>query len=276
MTTNALTVYDQALLARLGLTPEQAQELEQNGISLQEYAELQAEAARLEEHAEIVPVRYRIVAQAVAFSNEATGEIVPKLRVRIPFFHTTRVLFALQEEGEASPPLCTSHDGKIGRYTAEDGIQSYRKCQGCPYDRFGSDFNGGRGKACKTLRRLYLLEENSQVPAILNLPPSSHKAWDQFVSALRFRGQLVSSYEIELSLEVRRNGAMTWSQLQPPKIVRELTPLEKARVIAVGKELEAKHRTVSVEIEDYLSVGGGLSGNESEAVANESSAEQPA
>ncbi|MCL6549130.1 MAG: hypothetical protein K6T30_09515 [Alicyclobacillus sp.] len=256
MTTNVPSVYDQELLERLGLTAEQAEELAANGISLEEYAELQAEAERLEQNAEIVPVRYKIVAQGGAFMNEATGELVQKLRVRVPFSHTARVLFAQQTEGEAAPPLCTSHDGKIGRYTAEDGIQSYRKCQGCPFDRFGSDFHGGRGKACKTLRRLYLLEESSQVPAILNLPPSSHKAWDQFVSALRFRGQFVSSYEIELSLEVRRNGAMTWSQLQPPKIIRELTPLEKARVIAVGKELEGRHRAVTVEIEDYLTIGG--------------------
>ena len=45
---------------------------------------------------------------------------------------------------------------------------------------------------------------------------------------------------------------MTWSQLQPPKIVRELTPVEKFHVVSVGKELEARHKAVSVEIEDYL------------------------
>jgi len=259
--------FDEELLRKLGLTVQQAQELESQGITIEQYAETMQEAAQLEENAEIVPVRYRIVAQAAAFQNDATGEIVQKLKVRIPFFHTTRVLFAPQGEGENAPPLCSSHDGKTGRYVAEDGVLSYRKCQGCPFDQFGSDMNGGRGKACKTIRRLYLLEENSQVPAILNLPPSSHRAWDQFVSALRFRGQLVSSYEIELSLETKRNGAMTWSQLQPPKIVRELTPIEKFHVVSVGKELEERHKAIVVAIEDYLQVNvdnAATTGNETQ------------
>ncbi|ACV58111.1 hypothetical protein [Alicyclobacillus acidocaldarius] len=249
-----LAQYDPNLLEKLGLTVEQAQELEAQGISLEQYAETMQDAAQLEENAEILPVRYRIVAQAAAFQNEATGEIIQKLRVRVPFFHTSRVLFAPQNEGESAPPLCTSHDGKLGRYVADDGLISYRKCQGCPFDQFGSDPNGGRGKACKTVRRIYLLEENSQVPAILGLPPSSHRAWDQFVSALRFRGQLVSSYEIELSLETKRNGAFVWSQLQPPKIIRELSPAEKFRVVSIGKELEARHKTITMGIEDYLQV----------------------
>ncbi|MDI9261291.1 hypothetical protein [Alicyclobacillus sendaiensis] len=248
--------YDMELLQRLGLSVEQAQELEANGITLEEYAQLQEEAAQLEAEIEILPVRYQIVGTAAAFQNEATGEIVQKLQVKIPYFHTTRVLFAPQSEGESLPPLCSSHDGKIGKYQDENGITCFRKCESCPYNVFGTDPNGGRGKACKTLRRIYILEGESLVPAVLNLPPSSHKAWDRFVSAIRFKGQLVSSYLIELSLEIKRNGPMTWSQLTAPKIVRELTPLEKARVLKIGKELEAKHRSISVEISDYLAVDG--------------------
>lgn len=248
--------YDMELLQRLGLSVEQVKELEENGISLQEYAELQEEAAKLESNAEVIPIRYRIVGAAGAFQNEATGEIVQKLQVKVPFFHSARVLFPAQSEGESAPPLCSSHDGKIGRYQDENGIICYRKCNTCPFDQFGTDPNGGKGKACKTLRRLYILEGDSTVPAILNLPPSSHKPWDKFVSAVKFRGQLVSSYLIELSLEVKRNGAMTWSQLTSPKIVRELSPLEKVQVLKIGKELEAKHRAVSVQIDDYLAVDG--------------------
>jgi len=251
-----LAQYDPNLLQRLGLSVEQAQELAENGISLEEYAQLQEEAAQLEAEAEVVPIRYRIVGTAGAFQNEATGEIVQKLQVKIPFFHTTRVLFAPQSEGESSPPLCSSHDGRVGKYLDENGITCFRKCESCPYNVFGTDPNGGKGKACKTLRRIYILEGESLVPAVLNLPPSSHKAWDRFVSAIRFKGQLVSSYLIELSLEIKRNGPMTWSQLTAPKIIRELSPLEKVQVLKIGKELEAKHRSISVEISDYLAVDG--------------------
>ncbi|AEJ43800.1 hypothetical protein [Alicyclobacillus acidocaldarius] len=50
--------FDEELLRKLGLTVQQAQELEANGITLEEYAKLQEEAAQLEAEAEIVPVRF--------------------------------------------------------------------------------------------------------------------------------------------------------------------------------------------------------------------------
>ena len=99
--------YDAEFLKKLGLTPEQAQELEAQGIPLEEYAKRQCKRPRrLEENAEIVPVRYRIVAQAAAFQNEATGEIVQKLRGSDSIFsHNQSIVCAAGRRGKRTAAL---------------------------------------------------------------------------------------------------------------------------------------------------------------------------
>lgn len=67
-------------------------------------------------------------------------------------------------------------------------------CAGCPNDEWGSDPNGGRGKACKQSRRLVLLPGHAmeQGPdalrsaemAILDLPVTSVKNYSSFVNTL--------------------------------------------------------------------------------------------
>jgi hypothetical protein len=67
-------------------------------------------------------------------------------------------------------------------------------CAGCPNDEWGSDPNGGRGKACKQTRRLVLLPGHAmeQGPdalrsaemAIMDLPVTSVKNYSSFVNTL--------------------------------------------------------------------------------------------
>ena len=272
MTTKAVTQFDANLLAKLALSPAQAQELLDAGITLEEYADMQANAALSEaEHSEPVPVRFKLVGQGGSpfFVNDATGEAAKTLTARIPFFHTARVMFDQTDEtDETKSPLCFSHDGKIGRYTDEDGVAGFRNCASCPFNQFGSDPKTGTGKACKTLRRVYVLVDgNEDVPAIINLPPSSLKVWDKFASAVRFRGQIMSSYEVKLSLEGKSRNQFQWAELKQPEIVRELSPVERAKVMKIGRELEEHHREVTVGVEDYLAINIPAPATEPEASA---------
>ena len=273
MKTKTITQFDANLLTQLALSPAQAQELLDVGISLQEYADMQANAALSEaEHSEPVPVRFKLVGQGGSpfFVNDATGEAAKTLTVKIPFFHTARVMFDQSDENsdETKPPLCNSSDGKIGRYTDESDVTAFRECASCPFNQFGSDPKTGTGKACKTLRRLYVLVDgNEDIPAIINLPPSSLKTWDKFASAVRFRGQMVSNYEIKFSLEGKSRGQFQWAELKQPEIVRELSPVERAKVMKIGRELEEHHREVTVGVEDYLAINIPAPATEPEASA---------
>lgn len=67
-------------------------------------------------------------------------------------------------------------------------------CDGCPKSAWGSDPNGGRGKACKQSRRLVLIPANvlEEGPekiktaelAIMDMPVTSVKNYSQFVNTL--------------------------------------------------------------------------------------------
>lgn len=67
-------------------------------------------------------------------------------------------------------------------------------CKGCEKDEWGSDPNGGRGKACKQGRRLVLIPANALEEgeekvkaaelAVLDLPVTSVKNYSQFVNTL--------------------------------------------------------------------------------------------
>lgn len=66
-------------------------------------------------------------------------------------------------------PLCTSEDGITG-VDAESG--EFCRCEDCPRNDYGSALNGA-GKACKNMRRLYMMTEGSPIPLLISLPPTS-------------------------------------------------------------------------------------------------------
>ena len=89
------------------------------------------------------------------------------------------VCFAYSEDGEnmvphpaSSAPQCDS-------------------CDACPHNRWGSDPDGGRGKACKNTRRLAAVPVPDDVSeivkcevAVLALPVTSVKEWSNYVNLL--------------------------------------------------------------------------------------------
>ncbi len=261
-----LVQYDAALLQKLGLSEQEAQELEANGVSLQEYAEmvgsdLDSEADQIDAR----PVRWQIVHAARAFTNEATGEVRQTLRGVVPYFHVTRALFL--GEGQDRPD-CSSMDGKYGVYfDVELNREQRRECATCPFNKYGSDPKGGKGKACKEMRRLFLLEEGSNMSSVVTLPPTSLKVWDRFVSGLLYKGTPLAAVEVELSLEAKQNGAQTWSVLKSPQIVRRLSPVEYVKVRSVREELEQAAQRYTVGLDDYMQGAG----DEASVTADEAS-----
>jgi len=76
--------------------------------------------------------------------------------------------------GEA--PACSAPDAKTG--CGDPGGD----CAACPLNQFGSG-EGGNGKACKNMRRIYLLRPNTLIPCVLSLPPTSLRAFDTYLGA---------------------------------------------------------------------------------------------
>ena len=74
------------------------------------------------------------------------------------------------EYDEDTKPLCSSVDGKTG--IGEPG----GACATCPMNAYGSATDGGRGKACKNMRQLYLLRSGEYMPLSISLPPHQSQA----------------------------------------------------------------------------------------------------
>jgi len=119
-------------------------------------------------------------------------------------FHNCNALF-LNLEPSGEPPVCSSPDGVKGldMLTAE-----IRDCADCPNNQWGSGYGSRRGKACKNMRRLYILVEDSDIPIVMTLPPTSISAWEKYKSAvLGVQRYSPSDVVTEFSLGVAVNGA---------------------------------------------------------------------
>lgn len=110
------------------------------------------------------------------------------------------------EYDDDAPPMCQSVDGKAGHGTP-GGL-----CQDCMLNRYGTDGNGGNGKACKNMRMLYILRSGESLPIQLALPPTSLNGYNSFVSAAflsRKRG--ICAGVVQITLKKVTNGAHDYS-----------------------------------------------------------------
>ncbi len=87
---------------------------------------------------------------------------------------------SFDKSGGGTPPQCFSMDGVKPDMMGED-VQA-ESCASCPNNKYGSD--GGRGKACKNMKRVHVLLEGSAFPHRLTVPPSNLKAVDNYISML--------------------------------------------------------------------------------------------
>ena len=104
------------------------------------------------------------------------------------------------ENEEDATPLCSSVNGKLG--IGEPGGD----CITCALNKFGSGANG-KGKACKNMRILYILQDGDMMPIQLNLPPTSKKPFSDFYNmAFALRRRAAFGSVVQLGLKKVENG----------------------------------------------------------------------
>lgn len=109
------------------------------------------------------------------------------------------------EYDENTAPLCSSVNGKQG--IGEPG----GSCVMCAMNQYGTSAEG-RGKACKNMRMLYLLQSGECVPIQISLPPTSLKPFKNFVNqAFLLRRRPSYGSVIQLGLRKENNGGNDYS-----------------------------------------------------------------
>lgn len=157
-----------------------------------------------------------------------------------------------------NPPSCSSLDGKVGFGDIGDGRgQCQRDCASCPMNQYGTAVDQAgqqtRGKACKNMRRLYVMTEDETIaPKVLTLPPTSlgcftpdWRAKNIVLAGLRSHATLIH-FEVEgKNVNGQEIGIAKCS------VAGQVGPEVGAVLKAMQEEIKAKFRTVAITGEDY-------------------------
>lgn len=153
-------------------------------------------------------------------------------------------------------PLCSSKNGKTGRPCInEDGTQDPDNvCATCEHNQWGSamDEAGTRmaGKACKEMRRIYLMTPETEYPVFVSLPPTSLAAWDDFISARLSCGISDLASEVILALTDGNSGGYSFSVIKPRNGAK-LKALDVLKYAKIQKQFAPTLLSMEVEADDY-------------------------
>lgn len=196
------------------------------------------------------PVRYKIQKDTQQFTDPF-GNSMEQLSGVMIFKQKTRVYF---KPGDKQP-LCSSLDAVTGQsWPDENGSRETRSCAKCPHNEWGSaegdNSKDRRGKACKEMRRIYLLQPGAQLPIQVSLPPTSIKPWDEYMSARLSQGITDLTAEVVLTLVPAKAGNYDISIIKP-KVGRKLAPVEILQAYQYQREFVDRLKAIEVTADDY-------------------------
>jgi len=126
----------------------------------------------------------------------------------------------------------------------------------CPYNRFGSDPKGGKGKWTKNMRRVYFLPEGEHVPIILTFSPTGLKPYSNFYAKkVQGRGLVLPGLVVAIGLKRIEGNGNVYSI--PTFEVRG--PITEARVSDVlqSRALVIEYaKSTEIDAGDYSAVKG--------------------
>lgn len=188
------------------------------------------------------------------------------------------------KETQGLPPVCSSPDGIVGwladsideeqtrtamlQNPMHPGLRTVNAergpymCDRCPLAAWGT--GSGRGQACKSLRRLLLWVDGWAMPALLTLPPTSTRIFDDFASARQSKGKAYFACRVEFSLEPKQNGSgIKYASVKLTK-VDDLGNADLGAVLSMRAKFIELVRSMEVTSAEYEVTGDGVREGESE------------
>lgn len=176
--------------------------------------------------------------------------------------HPINAYWEKEYSGEKNPPDCSSMDARIG-VERETGRQI--PCASCPKNQWGSappnkDGSTNNGKACKNMRRVYLLREGYMFPFLLTLPPTSLENFNEYISK-RIVQKGLRSFEALSTVSLKKDknkGGIEYSKAvwQKPSV---LDAENRKMARAYAESIKPLTMTVAIGVDEYET---GDSGNE--------------
>jgi hypothetical protein len=146
-------------------------------------------------------------------------------------------------------PDCWSMDGIIPE---ESEKRQSEKCADCPQNEYGSDPTpGSDGKACKNMKRLLVLMEDSLLPRRFTIPPSSIATFEIYTSNDIYDvGLDYALVESQFFLEKRTKGSFEYSIVR----IKMNRILKYDEILQVGKCIQEykSARQQEIRAEEYV------------------------
>lgn len=183
------------------------------------------------------------------------------------------------DSGTGNAPICSSPDGSVGFFNAELTDEQFRSatstktphpgvmalsenkplpevfgCATCPMNQWGSEHQrrSGKGKACKEMRRLLLLIDGYAMPAVLALPPTSIKAWDNYCSALAAKRGAYFAVKTKFELDSAKSSGGETYNIVKTTVDSQITDVESLRLVSeIRKQYRELVSQMPVVAEDY-------------------------
>jgi hypothetical protein len=145
------------------------------------------------------------------------------------------------------PPDCKSDDGLVG--VGSPGGD----CLKCPLAQFGTATdekgNPAAGQACKQMRMMLFLRQDSILPMLIMLPPTSLKNAKQYFMRLAGNGLHFRAVVTQLRLEKTKNAKGTAYSVVTMSRSRDLNKEELERVMQVGMAMKELFSKATIEAE---------------------------
>lgn len=233
------------------------------GLSEEELAELKDQMEDLEDESGISCRMIKIpaggkLAYEVQGDEEGEEEYLKEIDGVVIFTHRLNGYwpnaFGTSNNPEDKIPVCSSMDGKTGLNIQTGEITS---CENCPMNQFGSAIDqkgmAAKGKACKNMRRLYMMMDGDPNFYLLTVPPTSIRDVNKQLAKIMAGGVPYTGLVVRLTLEKTQNAAgVAYS-----KVVIGKSGLLPPAVSAVAKEMrrqiKEQYQSMAITADDYTS-----------------------
>jgi hypothetical protein len=173
----------------------------------------------------------------VETAQEVSGIIV--------YWKDGRALWTEAFSGASTPPQCASEDAITG-FGNPGGA-----CSSCPFSQWESDLKGGKGQACKLVRRAFVVRPGDLLPVMFPLPPTSVGALHKYGLRLASQGLLQYGVVTKFSLEsATSNNGIRYSRATL-KMERVLEDSEKEKIRSYVEGIRPVLAQTKLSPEDY-------------------------
>ncbi len=224
-----------------------------DGLTAEEIEEMQDELKYLDEGSGIECRTVKMPSGgALAFEitdEDDEVEYVKELQGVVVFTHAVNAYWANSlGDGKNQPPTCSSMDGKTGINTETGECVD---CDTCLLNKFRIDEKGVKKKACKNMRRLYLILDGDPNFYRLTAPPTSIKDVNDFLKRITMKPPQQIGTVVSVKLEKKSNdNGVEYAKIVMKK-VGALSPQAKSMASEMRKQIAAKFHELAITQAEY-------------------------